>query len=108
MWRRLLDASRPTTTPFSEVRPQLAKEYFEIKQGECCLRKRCFVDFIHPESFDDIQFGSLLASKWVRHEGDLSIDLIGRLRAALQGSRTLSPIQKADLLASLDERLKDC
>jgi hypothetical protein len=61
-----------TTTPFPEVRPHLAKEYFESKQGECCLRKRCFVNFIHPESFDDIQLGSLLASKWVRHEGDLS------------------------------------
>lgn len=96
-----------TTIPWPERNSRWAREYFEIKEDECCLPKRCFVDFIHPEYFDDIALGSKLTSRRVKHKCDLDGGLMTRLRDALYSSRTLSPAQKAELVFSLDERIRD-
>ena len=97
-----------TTRDHTRAKPHLITEYFEIKVGECCLPKHCFLDFIHPHEFDDIQFGTLLGSKRVQSKGELPRDLLSRLRDALKSSRTLSLVQKNALLASLDLRLSEC
>jgi len=94
-----------TTQPHAETNPRLATEFCEIAKDECCLPKRCFVDFRKLHTFDDIQLGSRLRSKSVKHIGDLSLDVLLRLRTSLAGSRSVSEIDKERLLAALDQQI---
>ncbi len=90
-----------TTVDHPQRQPKLTTEFFEIVAGECCLPKRCFVDFRNIYAFDDIQLSSYLRSKRVRHIGDFPRPLLSRMSKALQGCRSLSSIQKEPLLTSL-------
>lgn len=92
-----------TTTKLHAVHnPRLAAEYCEILQGECCLPKRCFVDFRQVHEFDDIQLSSWLRSRSVKHIGDLPDATLQRVRDALSHCRSVSPIQKRRLIAAID------
>lgn len=91
-----------TTKSYPELKPKLAAEFCEIKQGECCLPKRCFIDLRQVYPFDDIQLGSRLRSKSVRHIGDLPQPILKRLYTAIEGCKSLSPIEKDRFLQSLD------
>ena len=95
-----------TTQPHAERNPKLATEFCELAQGECCLPKRCFVDFRNIYEFDDIQLNSWLRSGRVKHLGDLPNALLKRLHTALSGCRSMAPIKKIRLLAFLQARIE--
>ena len=90
-----------TTRLHAETNPRLATEFCAIDDGECCLPKRCFVDFRQIYTFDDIQMSSYLRSKRVKEIGRLPAEIIGRIEAALRGSRILSEAEKEPLLEGL-------
>jgi len=100
---------RPTPCPLfynhdrnhPERNPKLSGEFCEIQAGECFLPKRCFVDLRNIYPSDDIQLGSYFRSKRVRQLGILPDPILRRLRDALQRCRSLSSIDKEQLLASL-------
>jgi hypothetical protein len=94
-----------TTQLHSENDPRLATEFCEIQEGECCLPKRCFVDFRIVHAFDDIQLGSRLRSRSVRHLGDIPLQTLTRMRTSLTKARSVSEIDKERLLAAIDEKL---
>ncbi len=96
-----------TTVDHAKLKPNLCAEFCEIAAGECCLPKRCFVDFRNIYPFDDIQLGSYLGSKRVRYVGALPAPVLSRIRDALQSCRSLSSIQKERLLESLTHSLRD-
>lgn len=72
-----------TTRTHAETKPKLASEFCEIPQGECCLPKRCFVDFRYIYRFDDIAIASRLRSRSIKHVGDLPIPVLTRILAKL-------------------------
>jgi hypothetical protein len=58
-----------TTKTHAETKPKLATEFCEVRAGECCLPKRCFIDLRSIYAFDDIQLDSRLRSKSVKTSG---------------------------------------
>jgi hypothetical protein len=94
-----------TTQLHAETNPKLATEFCEISEGECCLPKRCFVDFRKIHSFDDIQLGSRLRSKSVKYLGDIETDVLLRIRRSLAIARSISDFDKERLLAAIDEQI---
>lgn len=93
-----------TTQPHAETKPRLATEFCQIATGECCLPKRCFVDFRRVYSFDDIQMSSWINSKRVKEIGFLPDELIARIEESLHRSRMLSDAEKEPLLRGLASR----
>jgi hypothetical protein len=102
----LVECFTTTTQLHAKNSPKLANEYCEILEGECCLPKRCFVDFRSIYPFDDIQLGSRLRSKSVKRLGCLVPELLSRIRASLANSRSLSPDEKERLIAEIDKRIE--
>jgi hypothetical protein len=96
-----------TTQRHAETMPKLATEFCEIKAGECCLPKACFVDFRTVHKFDDIMIGSRLRSGSVKHLGDLPVPLAKRIRDAFSGCRTQSPDVKERVLFEMDLALQE-
>ena len=101
----LVECFTTTTQPHAEKSPRLATEFCEIDAGESCLPKRCFVDFRSIQEFGDIELGSRIRSKSVKERGALSREILGRLRNALHGARSLSFDEKEPLLAAIDEMI---
>lgn len=101
----VVDCFTTTTQLHAENKPKLATEFCELAQGECCLPKRCFVDFRSIQQFGDIELGSRLRSKSVKELGALPIDILRRIRTALVSARSLSLDEKEPLLAALDEEI---
>jgi hypothetical protein len=97
-----------TTQPHCETRPKLATEFCTIEKGECCLPKRCFVDFRYLHEFGDIELGSRLRSRSVKEIGHLPDEILGRIRNGVHGCRSLSPAQKTPILVALDIKLAQC
>ena len=79
-----------TTQPHCETRPKLATEFCTIEKGECCLPKRCFVDFRHLQEFGDIELGSRLRARSVK-PGHLPDGILRRIRSGVHGCRSLTP-----------------
>jgi hypothetical protein len=102
----IVECFTTTTRLHAETTPKLASEFCEIVTGECCLPKRCFVDFRTIHSFDDIVLGSRLRSKSVKYLGDMPIEVIERVRSALDKCRSVTPVDKERLLGALDDILK--
>ncbi len=94
-----------TTQPHAETNPRLATEFCEIADRECCLPKRCFLEFRKIHKFDDIQLGSRLRSRSVKHLGDIPRAVLLKIRTALAGSRGVSEVDKERLLAALDQQI---
>jgi hypothetical protein len=102
----IVECLTTTTQPHALTRPKLATEFCDITDGECCLPKRCFIDFRQIYTFDDIALGSRLRSKSVKFIGDLTEDVLRKIRAGLAGCRTLTPLEKERLLAAIDAALE--
>jgi len=94
----------PDAKPHYE-QTKLVKEYFEIREGECCLPKLCYVDFRTLYRFDDIQLGSRIRSRAVQRKGHLSNDLLKRIHQALVHSKTLERPKKQMVLAVIASAL---
>jgi hypothetical protein len=101
----LVECFTTTTREHARNKPRLSTEYCEVFAGECCLPKRCFVDFRNIYPFDDIVLGSRLRSKTVRFLGSLSTEILARIRSSLAGSRVLSPAAKDRLVAEIDKKI---
>ena len=101
----LVECFTTTTRLHAETTPRLATEFCEIRAGECCLPKKCFVDFRTIHRFDDIVLGSRLRSKTVKHLGNLPVEILQRVRTALDNSRSVTPIDKERLNEALDDVL---
>ena len=97
-----------TTQPHCETRPKLATEFCTIEKGECCLPKRCFVDFRYLHEFGDIELGSRLRSKSVKEIGRLPVEILDRIRNGVHGCRSLTTAQKAPVLVALASKLAEC
>lgn len=102
----LVECFTTTTQPHAEKKPKLATEFCELAEGECCLPKRCFVDFRRIQSFGDIELGSRLRSKSVKELGSLPNEILRRIRSALASCRSLSPEEAEPLLVALDEQIE--
>lgn len=102
----LIQCFTTTTRTHAESKPKLAKEFCEFVEGECCLPKRCFVDFRTIYQFGDIELGSRLRSKSVKELGILPEDLLRRLREELAKCRSLSLEEKEPLLEAIDQQIE--
>ncbi len=94
-----------TTQPHGLTNPKLATEYCEIIAGECCLPKRCFINFRQIHAFDDIVLRNQIRVKNVKHIGDLPTAVLRKVRDGLACCRTLTPFDKERLLSAIDSEL---
>jgi hypothetical protein len=65
------------------------------------------VDFRTLHDFDDIELGSRLRSRSVKEIGQLPVEILSRIRNGVHGCRSLTPAQKARVLAALDSTLAE-
>lgn len=86
-----------TTRDYPSEYPALATEYCEIRENECCLPKRCFVDLRNIYPFDDILLSSWLRSGRVKKRAELPIDILKRIQRALANCRSRSKMEKTRL-----------
>jgi hypothetical protein len=102
----IVECFTTTTRTHAETTPKLATEFCEIEAGECCLPKRCFVDFRTIHTFDDIVLGSRLRSKSVKYLGNIPREIIQRVRGSLVKCRSVTPIDKERLIRALDSHIE--
>jgi hypothetical protein len=96
-----------TTQPHAERNPRLASEFCEIHKDECCLPRRCFVDFREVYRFDDISIGSRLRSGRIKHLGDLPDGVLQKIHDGFIACRSQSQVVKDRILKAINCELDD-